>query len=40
MERCKEIDEGIGKNVVNTAGQYTLDNVVALVQESNLNSMQ
>lgn len=36
MERCKEIYEKIGKNVVNTAGQYKLDNVVALVQKATL----
>lgn len=36
MERCKEIYEKIGKNSVNTAGQYKLDNVVALVQKATL----
>jgi heptosyltransferase I len=36
MERCKEIAEGIGSNVVNTAGQYEIDNVVALVKKVKL----
>jgi ADP-heptose:LPS heptosyltransferase len=35
-ERCREIEKGIGKNVINTAGQFDLDNVVALVQKANL----
>lgn len=35
-ERCKEIEKGIGYNVINTAGQYPLDNVVALVQKVRL----
>ena len=35
-ERCKEIEKGIGHNVINTAGQYPLDNVVALVQKVKL----
>jgi ADP-heptose:LPS heptosyltransferase len=34
--RCKEIAEGIQKNVINTAGQFPLDNVVALVQKVKL----
>jgi len=36
QERCKQIAEGIGKNVINTAGQFQLDNVVALVQKTKL----
>ncbi|HMS66446.1 MAG TPA: glycosyltransferase family 9 protein [Ignavibacteria bacterium] len=36
MERCREIYEKINKNTVNTAGQYKLDNVVALVQKATL----
>lgn len=35
-ERCREIEKGIGKNVINTAGQFPLDNVVALVQKATL----
>jgi len=35
-ERCYEIEKGIGKNVINTAGQFPLDNVVALVQKAEL----
>lgn len=35
-ERCAEIANGIGINVCNTAGQFSLDNVVALVQKSKL----
>ena len=35
-ERCSEIEKGIGKNVINTAGQFPLDNVVALVQKAEL----
>lgn len=35
-ERCREIEKGIGKNVINTAGQYPLDNVVALVRKARL----
>lgn len=36
MERCKMIAEGISKNVINTAGQFELNNVVALVQKVRL----
>lgn len=36
QERCKQIAEGIGKNVIETAGQFQLDNVVALVQKAKL----
>ncbi|MBK8983368.1 MAG: glycosyltransferase family 9 protein [Ignavibacteria bacterium] len=32
-ERCREIAAGIGRNVINTAGMYPLDNVVALVKK-------
>ncbi len=35
-DRCREIHEGIGKNSINTAGMYPLDNVVALVRKSKL----
>lgn len=35
-QRCREIETGIGKRVINTAGQFPLDNVVALVQKSKL----
>ncbi|MEO8210285.1 MAG: glycosyltransferase family 9 protein, partial [bacterium] len=35
-ERCKEIANGIQNNVINTAGQFPLDNVVALVQRVKL----
>lgn len=35
-ERCAEIANGIGMNVCNTAGQFSLNNVVALVQKSKL----
>lgn len=35
-ERCAEIEKGIGRNVINTAGQFPLDNVVALVQKATL----
>ncbi len=35
-ERCRQIAENIRKNVINTAGQYRLDNVVALVQKAKL----
>lgn len=35
-ERCRQIAEGIGKNVINTAGKFPLDNVVALVQKVKL----
>ncbi len=35
-ERCREIEKGINKNVINTAGQFNLDNVVALVRNSRL----
>lgn len=35
-DRCMEIAEGIKKNVINTAGQFPLDNVVALVQKVKL----
>ncbi len=35
-ERCKEIERGIGHHVINTAGQYPLDNLVALVQKAKL----
>lgn len=35
-ERCRLISENIEKNVINTAGKYKLDNVVALVQKSKL----
>ena len=31
-ERCREIAAGISKNVINTAGMYPLDNVVAMVK--------
>ncbi len=34
--RCDEIAEGIGENIVNTAGQYEIDNVVALVKKVKL----
>jgi len=33
IDRCKIITQGIGENVVNTAGKYPLDNVVALVKK-------
>jgi len=36
QERCKEISLNITKNVINTAGQFHLDNVVALVQKAKL----
>lgn len=36
VERCKEIEKGIGRNVINTAGNYPLDNVVALVRKARL----
>ena len=32
-ERCRDIAAGIGKNVINTAGMYPLDNVVAMVKK-------
>lgn len=35
-DRCTEIASGIMKNVINTAGKYPLDNVVALVQKVRL----
>ncbi len=35
-ERCREIAANISKNVINTAGQHKLDNVVALVQKAKL----
>ncbi|MBX7043455.1 MAG: glycosyltransferase family 9 protein [Ignavibacteria bacterium] len=35
-ERCEEIAKGIGSNTINTAGQYPLDNVVALVKKAKL----
>ncbi|MDQ3193905.1 MAG: glycosyltransferase family 9 protein [Bacteroidota bacterium] len=35
-ERCREIEKGINRNVINTAGQFPLDNVVALVQKAKL----
>lgn len=35
-DRCKTIAEGIGRNTINTAGMYPLDNVVALVKKSKL----
>lgn len=35
-QRCREIAEGIHKNVINTAGKFPLDNVVALVQKAKL----
>ncbi|MEP7146026.1 MAG: glycosyltransferase family 9 protein [bacterium] len=35
-ERCREIETGISRNVINTAGQFPLDNVVALVQKAKL----
>lgn len=34
--RCREIEDGIKKNVINTAGKFPLDNVVALVRKSKL----
>lgn len=36
MERCRMIAEGISKNVINTAGHFELNNVVALVQKVKL----
>lgn len=33
-EKCKRIEEGIGKNVINTAGKYKLDDVIALIKNS------
>lgn len=36
IERCNKIAEGIGENVINTAGKYILDNVVALVHNSKI----
>ena len=36
QERCRQIYDNISKNVINTAGQYQLDNVVALVQKAKL----
>ncbi|MEO6694297.1 MAG: glycosyltransferase family 9 protein [Ignavibacteria bacterium] len=36
QERCRAIADGIGRNVINTAGQFQLDNVVALVQKVKL----
>lgn len=37
IERCKAIEEGIGSsNVINTAGKYALNNVVALVKRVKL----
>jgi ADP-heptose:LPS heptosyltransferase len=35
-DRCEEIASGIGKNTINTAGQFPLDNVVALVKKVKL----
>ncbi|MBK9226530.1 MAG: glycosyltransferase family 9 protein [Ignavibacteria bacterium] len=35
-DRCKEIAAGIGRNTINTAGQFPLDNVVALVKKVKL----
>lgn len=35
-ERCEEIAAGIGRNTINTAGQFPLDNVVALVKKVKL----
>lgn len=35
-ERCEEIAAGIGKNTINTSGQFPLDNVVALVKKVKL----
>lgn len=35
-ERCKTIAEGIGEGVINTAGMFELDNVVALVKKVKL----
>ncbi len=35
-ERCEEIARGIGANTINTAGQFPLDNVVALVKKAKL----
>lgn len=35
-ERCREIAAGINRNVINTAGMYPLDNVVALVKRVKL----
>lgn len=35
-ERCRQIATNIRKNVINTAGQHKLDNVVALVQKAKL----
>ena len=35
-DRCKEIADGIGKNTINTAGKFPLDNVVALVKKAKL----
>ncbi|MBV6479851.1 MAG: hypothetical protein HGGPFJEG_02655 [Ignavibacteria bacterium] len=36
MERCKMIADGISRNVINTAGRFELNNVVALVQKVKL----
>jgi heptosyltransferase I len=35
-DRCEEIAIGIGRNTINTAGQFPLDNVVALVKKATL----
>lgn len=32
--KCKRIEDGIGKNVINTAGKYKLDDVIALIKHS------
>jgi ADP-heptose:LPS heptosyltransferase len=31
-EKCERIEKGIGKNVINTAGKYKLDDVIALMK--------
>lgn len=36
VERCNRIAEGIGSEVINTAGKYPLDNVVALIKNVKL----
>lgn len=32
--KCKRIEDGIGKNVINTAGKYKLDDAIALIKQS------
>ena len=36
IERCKIIEEGIGKNIVNTAGKYPIDDIISIIQKCEL----